>query len=154
MAAASTTTTPSVTSSTTPTRGPQTVIVSLDGTIITSVSENGVTTTAATAITASATEINSKPAERFLIGVLLGLFTILAICLLFLIRPFVLRSWRRFRNQQAAVEQIIISQRKVIRMRRPRLFEIWVDSQQFDGSEESDPLFGTSADAQRWDSQK
>ncbi|CAG7846269.1 SubName: Full=Uncharacterized protein {ECO:0000313/EMBL:CCA68474.1} [Serendipita indica DSM 11827] len=70
-------------------------------------------------------DVDSKPAERFLIGVLLGLFAILCICGIFLVRPVVLRVIRNLRNQQDAVEQIIQQRRR--RARKPKLLEVYVD---------------------------
>ncbi|KAG8837804.1 hypothetical protein FRC18_007842 [Serendipita sp. 400] len=155
MAAASSTT-PPIASSPTSTSVLDTVISSLNGTTVVFTSDNGIaTTTAASAATTTATPaIDSKPAERFLIGVLLGLFTILAICFVFLIRPLVLRTWRRLRNQQAVVDQIIDGQRKVLRMRKPRLFEIWIDPRRLIAPEGLESIFRSPMEAQKWDSQK
>ncbi|KAG8826864.1 hypothetical protein FRC19_006983 [Serendipita sp. 401] len=155
MAAASSTT-PPIASSPTSTSVLDTVISSLNGTTVVFTSDNGIaTTTSASAATTTATPaIDSKPAERFLIGVLLGLFTILAICFVFLIRPLVLRTWRRLRNQQAVVDQIIDGQRKVLRMRKPRLFEIWIDPRRLIAPEGLESIFRSPMEAQKWDSQK
>jgi hypothetical protein len=70
---------------------------------------------------------SAKPAQRFLIGVLLALFVILGVCFIFFLKPYAENGLRRLRNQQEAVEVCIQKRR---RRRRPRLHEIWIDLRQ------------------------
>ncbi|KIM30997.1 hypothetical protein M408DRAFT_327903 [Serendipita vermifera MAFF 305830] len=65
----------------------------------------------------------AKPAERFLIGVLIALFIILGLCAIFLMRRVVLYTAQRLRRQQSAVNGIINQKR---RRRRPRFFDLWI----------------------------
>lgn len=69
----------------------------------------------------------AKPAERFLIGILIALFVLLGLSAVFLLRRVVLSTMQRLRSQRSAVSGIIQQRR---RTRRPRLYELWTERTQ------------------------